>query len=129
MKARDRRGCDLAGQGTPPPTQYAFPRFASTAGFCRTIAYWDEWPEPFFPPVLPRRLGRPGPACFVRGLRNSSVTGTPNAPAILARDLTVRFSPPPSMRCKYFSVKPRRSAYCSWVSPARNHGHRGQPTP
>ena len=62
----------------PPPTQYAFPRFVGTAGFCRVLAYWA-----FFPPVLSRPIGRPGPACFVRGLWNSLVTGTPNSLAMM----------------------------------------------
>jgi hypothetical protein len=39
VRAGDRRGGGSAGQGTPPPTQYAFPRFVGTAGFCRDIAY------------------------------------------------------------------------------------------
>ena len=63
----------------------------------------------FLPAARPRPFGRPGPACLFLCKRNSSVTPTPNALAILTRDLTVRFSPPPSIRWRYLSVKPRRS--------------------
>lgn len=44
------------------------------------------------PAAVPFLFGRPGPAFSVRALRNSSVTATPCASAILAKDLMVRLS-------------------------------------
>jgi hypothetical protein len=64
--------------------RHARPRFVGTAGFCRDIANWNGQCEPTRPSSFPA-ASVAGPADFVRGLWNSSVTGTPNSLAIIYR--------------------------------------------